>query len=288
MYMLEAHGISTPASGRELIEREKRAIPIFPDVSLYLLELAAIFGSGMLLISVLFPLNLPPQYSPQLAATYTPQPDWYFLWIYQILKISVFEKQGLPVALSLVTLVFILLIALPFIDRASTRRLSHRKKFVTVGAVFVAELIVLTVWGLLTPGQGIPVEQAILVLGGIALVVALVFAGSFRVLYSKAAIHLNTASASKLNFTELRTGVCFAALVGLGALSIGSSLDAIVQLALNGLGYHALAYLGVSLLFLGLVIFASIFLLYRLDFKTNSIQRHVRLLEVGIKKNESS
>ena len=83
MYMLECHGISEPATGSGA---RGRLIPFFPDMSLYLMELAAIFGSAMLLISVIFPLNLPPQYTPQLAAQYTPQPDWYFLWIYHLHK----------------------------------------------------------------------------------------------------------------------------------------------------------------------------------------------------------
>ncbi len=54
MYMLETHGISEPVLGGELSERKKKLVPIFPDMSLYLLELAALFGSGMLLISALF------------------------------------------------------------------------------------------------------------------------------------------------------------------------------------------------------------------------------------------
>ncbi|MDA4116757.1 MAG: cytochrome bc complex cytochrome b subunit, partial [Thaumarchaeota archaeon] len=99
MYMLETHGISDPVTGK-LTDRSKRTLPIFPDVTLYLLELAAIFGVGMLLFSVLFPIQLAPQYTPQAAAKIAAQPDWYFLWIYQILKISAFEEAGIPVALT--------------------------------------------------------------------------------------------------------------------------------------------------------------------------------------------
>ncbi len=118
MYMLESHGVSEPVLGPvPLPEKKSKLIPIFPDLSLYLLELAALFGVAMLLISVAFPLTLPPQYTPALASQYTPQPDWYFLWIYQILKISLFEGAGLPVALSVVTLIFVALTLLPFMDR---------------------------------------------------------------------------------------------------------------------------------------------------------------------------
>lgn len=95
MYMLEAHGISSAVTKRGRSSERQKTIPIFPDVTLYLLELAAVFGTGMLLLGAVFPLNLPPGYTPAAAAGYTPQPDWYFLWLYQILKISVFEGPGL-------------------------------------------------------------------------------------------------------------------------------------------------------------------------------------------------
>ncbi len=244
MYMLESHGISTPASGAELSEKQRRTIPIFPDVSLYLLELAALFGSAMLLISVVFPLNLPPQYSPQLAAQYTPQPDWYFLWIYQILKISVFESAGLPVALSLVTLVFVALFLLPFLDRGPERKFSQRWRFLTIGIVFVGELLILTVWGLLTPGQVIPIEQAVLVLGGTALLITVTFRLVFRFIYQRAASRLTTTSVKNFKAAEVRSGVGFATIVGLGSLSIGNAINAVVEVFLNGPNSSIVVYLG--------------------------------------------
>ncbi len=42
MYMLEAHGISEPVSGSSSIPEKRTLISIFPDVSFYLLELAAL------------------------------------------------------------------------------------------------------------------------------------------------------------------------------------------------------------------------------------------------------
>ncbi len=107
MYMLEAHGISDPVTKRGRTPEKQRTAPIFPDVTLYLLELAAMFGAGMLLLGALFPLDLPPGYTPATAGQYTAQPDWYFLWLYQILKIAAFEGPGLsgiPAAIALVFL----------------------------------------------------------------------------------------------------------------------------------------------------------------------------------------
>ena len=101
MYMLEAHGISDPITKRGRTAEKQKTAPIFPDVTLYLLELAAVFGTGMLLLGALFPLNLPPGYSPSTAGQFVAQPYWYFLWLYQILKISAFEGPGLTGILAL-------------------------------------------------------------------------------------------------------------------------------------------------------------------------------------------
>ena len=224
MYLFETHGISGAVTKRGRSPEKQRTLPIFPDVTLYLLELAAIFGAGMLLLGALFPLNLPPGYSPTTAGQYTAQPDWYFLWLYQILKISAFEGPGLtgvPAAaatgllgisalLSLwlfrkgkwllgfvglaaafafgaaitillaVTLLFVILFLLPFLDLDEKRAIENRPVFVTTGAIFIAELAVLAYWGLITPGQVIPTWEGAAVVGGTAALVGLASFVAFR------------------------------------------------------------------------------------------------------------
>jgi ubiquinol-cytochrome c reductase cytochrome b subunit len=227
MYMLEVHGISQPASG-DVAEKKGTPVPIFPDLTLYLAELAAFFGAAMLLISVLFPLALPPEYSPQLAGQYTPQPDWYFLWIYQIVKISVFEGPGLPIALSIVTVLFALLFLLPFIDRSKETRIIARPKLVTIGMIFVGELIVLAYWGFVTPGQVIPIEQAGLVVGGTALGMALVALGMFRWV-RRSHRNIPQEHPSKPWSSHL-TAAVFVGVLALGALSVGNLFNAAIEL----------------------------------------------------------
>ena len=288
MYMLESHGVSEPVTGTTLTVKRRRLIPIFPDVSLYLLELAALFGAGMLLISALFPLNLPPQFTPQLAAQTVAQPDWYFLWIYQILKISAFEQAGLPVALTIVTLIFILLIVLPFIDRSKETRISRRPRYVTIGAILVAELAVLASWGLLTPGQIIPDEQAALLLGGTALLVTLVSLGLYKLLFYRVKEKLPTTNQTTLlKKAEIWNGLCFAALAGFGALTIGSSIDAVVKILVVGFDLPLLAYLGASLGGLSLVVLATMYVIYRSDLRTGAVRRRVAAFEIGWNENDS-
>lgn len=281
MYMLEVHGIAEPTTGKSN-GNKPRMFPIFPDVTVYLLELSFFFGAGMLLISAIFPLALPPAYSPQAAQGYIPQPDWYFLWIYQVLKISVFEgSAGLAAALSVVTLIFLALTFLPFIDRWKGREISRRPTYVTFGAVFVAEVLLLSYWGMVTPGAIIPVEQAALVIGGTAL---LVVAGSFvlyRLLYSRARGKLPTVKSSNIESSELRSGLAFTALLGLGALWIGSLLNGIVGMMVGELSIYSILDVVGSAVGLGLVVLGTMFLIYRLDLRSGTTKRRVRFLEFG-------
>jgi quinol-cytochrome oxidoreductase complex cytochrome b subunit len=236
MMMLETHGVADPVTG-SLTERLKKTLPIFPDVTVYLLELAVIFGVGMLLISALFPIQLGPEYTPQAAAAIAAQPDWYFLWLYQILKIQVFETAGLPIALTFVSAIFVVLILLPFIDRGSDRRIIDRPKFITLGAVFTAELVVLAAWGLVTPGQIIPNLAAVEVLGGTALVVTLAVAGVYAAVRPTTPVHgLVESPPAPVRGPAHRAyegkwmGLGMATLMGLSALGIGISVDSVVQM----------------------------------------------------------
>jgi quinol-cytochrome oxidoreductase complex cytochrome b subunit len=279
MYMLEAHGVAEPPTAPPQGEKRKLR-PIFPDVTMYLLEISLIFGAGMLLISALFPLTLPAQYSPLTASQSVPQPDWYFLWIYQVLKISIFEGQnGLPIALSLVTIVFLALIFLPFIDRRSTRQVSRRPVYATLGLVFVGEVLLLSYWGLVTPGETVPVEQAGLLIGGTALLISIGSLLVYRAMYAKAKNRLPTASTGLLPKSELWSGVAFTLLVGGGALSIGTTLNNIVAIAMGGISLALLASLIASISALALVVLCSAFLIYRLDLRTGSIRRRVHFFE---------
>ncbi len=287
MYMLETHGVSEPFG--TVSDRKRRLIPVFPDATVYVLELSALFGAGMLLISLIFPLSLPPQFTPELAATYTPQPDWYFLWIYQIIKISAFESAGLPLALSAVTGIFVVLVILPFIDhKADKRKFVDRPTYVAFGAVFVAELVALTYWGLITPGQIISNEQAALILGGIAIAIV---GGTFALhalLYGRVKSKLVTGNPSAtLRTAQAWTSMVFVALVGLGALAIGGSLNAAVQIILGGATLSRLGGLMISVLGLVGVVFGSVFFIYRLDLGTGTIRKRVRFFEIGWEHDEN-
>ena len=168
MYMFEIHGAAEPATGRK---SELRNLPWFPNIFLYFSMLSAIFLALLIAVSAVFPISLPPEFTPATASAYTAQPEWYFLWIYQILKFSVFEGPWITVALGLTTVLLVLLILLPFFDRGCERNPARRPIYTTLGVIVVAEVLVLTVWGYFTPGQVIPDSDAAIITGGIAVVI---------------------------------------------------------------------------------------------------------------------
>jgi menaquinol-cytochrome c reductase cytochrome b/c subunit len=176
--MFEVHGSPEPASG---VKYQARDIPWFPNVFLYLVMIGAVFVAAVFAVSALFPLALPPEFTPAAASSYVSQPDWYFLWMYQILKFAPFEGSNIYYALGVITAFMVLLTLLPFYDRGIERNPASRPLFVTVGVIMVAELAALTVWGYLTPGQQIGGLQAAIVTGGVALVVLVLSWIGFRV-----------------------------------------------------------------------------------------------------------
>jgi quinol-cytochrome oxidoreductase complex cytochrome b subunit len=176
MYMFEVHGAAEPPSG----PKRSKEIPWFPNVFLYFAMIGSIFVAVVLLASALFPLSLPAEFTPQAAANYVPQPEWYFLWLYQVLKFASFEGEGIYYALGGITIILALFILLPFIDRGTTRDSASRPLYTTTGLILVAELVTLTVWGYFTPGQVISDLQALVIIVEVALVIAMISALTYR------------------------------------------------------------------------------------------------------------
>jgi len=123
-------------------EEAPRTVPFYPDQmakdsAAMLLILGGVMSLAWLLSA---PLGNPADPADN---TFTPRPDWYFLFQFQMLRYfeGTWEVVGtflIPAGLTFG------LIALPFLDRNPSRRLSDRK--FALGALGIA----LSVWGLLT------------------------------------------------------------------------------------------------------------------------------------------
>jgi len=95
-------------------------------------------------LALLWPADL----GPRANVLVTPsgiQPEWYFLGLFQLIKI-IPEMVGLV----LVGVVVLLLVILPFVDRSPERNLRYKPVTTTIALVIIVALVVLTIWGALS------------------------------------------------------------------------------------------------------------------------------------------
>ncbi len=161
---------------------------IFHDVVINLLVVLLIVGMAVLWHSTAGPINeahptgqngaLGPLYetiaNPAVKAT-EPRPEWYFLFLFELLRVFKTPWQLIFATIIIPTLMMVLLIAWPFLDRGRDRRLSRRPAGVAFGLAVPAVLIALTMAGAVAPGAGggsdITKVDAINKLPGTALIV---------------------------------------------------------------------------------------------------------------------
>ncbi len=88
----------------------------------------ALVALGVVAVLVLLALTFGAPLEPPADPTdtvYVPKPEWYFLPVYQLLKLVPGSLESV-VAVGVPTVLLIVLLALPFLDRRSTRNLLHR------------------------------------------------------------------------------------------------------------------------------------------------------------------
>ncbi len=228
MFMFEAHGPAQPVTN----VKSSGEVPWFPTIYLYFAMIGSVFIAIIFAASALFPIQLPAEYTPSAAASYVPQPEWYFLWMYQVLKFASFEGSGIYYALAAVTVLVAGLALLPFIDRGRLRNPKSRPFYTTLGLIFIGELITLTVWGWLTPGQVIPDASAAEVVGGVGVAIAAV---SLLILRTRAMGELRSLVPQRLRlrvlllpFTHRGTTSLFTIPLILGSVSMANVANSLM------------------------------------------------------------
>ena len=110
---------------QEAYARTKRGgVRFWPDI----IGKDAIVSFGVVALIVLLALAFGAPLEPPADPTdtvYVPKPEWYFLPFYQLLKLVPGSLESV-VAVGIPTILVIVLVALPFLDRRSTRNLLHR------------------------------------------------------------------------------------------------------------------------------------------------------------------
>ena len=81
-----------------------------------------------------------------------PRPEWYFLFLFELLRIFKEPWQLIFATIIIPTILMVMLIAWPFLDTGRDRRLSRRPAGVALGLATPAVLIALTIAGNQAPG----------------------------------------------------------------------------------------------------------------------------------------
>jgi len=85
---------------------------------------------------------------------YDPRPEWYFFFLFQLLRIFKTPELLLFATVIIPTLWMVLLIAWPFLDRRPERRVSRRPIAMAIGASVPIVLLTLTWYGSKAPAVG--------------------------------------------------------------------------------------------------------------------------------------
>jgi ubiquinol-cytochrome c reductase cytochrome b subunit len=130
--------------------REEDTIPFFPNYIILEVIVSFIVLAGIIVLVSLLPTGLEEKADP----FSTPQhikPEWYFLWIYQFIKVPpIFLGPGVAAGLAgiLIPAIGILLVTfLPFLDRKPERRPQKRKLAMTGLVIVCVVFVLLSIWG---------------------------------------------------------------------------------------------------------------------------------------------
>jgi ubiquinol-cytochrome c reductase cytochrome b subunit len=154
------HGISLPARYEEgdlpkEVERDgKQRIDLIPDLLTHELFLTAL-GILILVLMTTFFYSAPLEHvaNPQQTPLDTEAP-WYFWWLQGMLKLGDKTIMGIIIP----TIIVIVLVAIPYIDRNPYRSLVKRPWAVSVGIMAALTLVTLSYMG--TPRYGIKTAAA--------------------------------------------------------------------------------------------------------------------------------
>src|ERR671920_889177 len=120
---------------REYALHKAAGKPFFPYAVAKDSVMAAIVMLTIILMSLMFGAELGPKADPT-TTTYVPRPEWYFFFLFELLRI-IKPASLVPLAtIGVPTILMILMLILPFIDRGPERR-PERRPIAMVTALFV-------------------------------------------------------------------------------------------------------------------------------------------------------
>ncbi len=121
--------------------------PFFPYAVAKDGTMAAIVLIVIILLALMFGAELGPKVDPT-TTTYVPRPDWYFFFLFEVLRVMKNVPKFTPMAtIGVPTICMILLFLLPFYDRGAERRIERRPIALAAGIATIAAMAYLTYSG---------------------------------------------------------------------------------------------------------------------------------------------
>ena len=121
--------------------------PFFPYIVAKDALMAVIVMLVIIFLALMFGAELGPKADPT-TTTYVPRPDWYFFFLFEVLRVMRNVPKFTPMAtIGVPTICMILLFLLPFYDRSPERRIERRPIALAAAVTTIAAMAYLTYSG---------------------------------------------------------------------------------------------------------------------------------------------
>jgi menaquinol-cytochrome c reductase cytochrome b/c subunit len=132
---------------REYSTLKNQGKPFFPYAVAKDAWMAVVVMAMIIFLAIMFGAELGPKADPT-TTTYVPRPDWYFYFLFEVLRVMRNVPKFTPMAtIGVPTICMILLFLLPLYDRSPERRIARRPVAMAAGLVTIAAMAFLTYSG---------------------------------------------------------------------------------------------------------------------------------------------
>jgi quinol-cytochrome oxidoreductase complex cytochrome b subunit len=148
LLMVQLHGISEPDEVKALPESQKESEKFFPTFVLKDLMVWLLVLNALAVLVGIFPWGLGPEADPYAPAPDGIKPEWYFLAMFQFLKLmppTIGPVEGEQVGMMIFGIIGLLFAAMPFIDRGHNPKLAGLARL--FGQIVLVGFVFFTIWG---------------------------------------------------------------------------------------------------------------------------------------------